>query len=171
MRQLIAIAVLAAAAATPPALAHRSLGNGGQGTLDPVSWTLAVQPAGATAKPGATLTLALTATIEDGWHLYATKLEPGGPVATSILIPDGQIFTSAGEIVEPLPTSSFDGNFNKVLEYHETKVVFTLPVKSGESAPTGKHTVKVSASYQTCNDRLCLPARQVAVTTDVQLVK
>jgi DsbC/DsbD-like thiol-disulfide interchange protein len=142
-----------------------------QGTMDPISWSLAVQPAGATAKPGATVTLALTATIDEGWHLYAMKLEPGGPVATSIAVPDGQVFTPASEIVEPLPLSSFDGNFNKVLEYHETKVVFAVPVKSAPTAPAGKHTARVTASYQTCNDRLCLPARSVTVTTEVTLVK
>lgn len=161
MRRLVAFAMFAAAAVSPSA----------QGNLDPISWALAVQPAGATSAPGSTLTLALTATIDDGWHLYATKLEPGGPLATSITIPEGQLFTAAGEIVEPLPSSSFDGNFNKVLEYHEGKVVFSIPVKSAANAPAGNQTVKVSASYQTCNDRLCLPPRQVSVTTDLQVIR
>lgn len=161
MRRLLAFAMFAAAAGSPSA----------QGSLDPISWALAVQPPGATSAPGSTVTLALTATIDDGWHLYATKLEPGGPLATSITIPEGQLFTAAGEIVEPLPASSFDGNFNKVLEYHEGKAVFSIPVKSATNAPVGKQTVKVSASYQTCNDRLCLPPRSVLVSTDVQLVK
>ena len=141
-----------------------------QGTLDPISWSLAA-PSGATAAPGGTINLALTATIDEGWHLYSIKLEPGGPVPTSINVPDGQIFSAAGEISEPVPASSFDGNFNKVLEYHETKAVFTVPVKSAADAAPGKQTVKVSASYQTCNDRLCLPARSVVVTTDIQLVR
>jgi len=142
-----------------------------QGTLDPVSWSLAAPAAGATTTPGGTINLALTATIDEGWHLYSIKLEPGGPVPTSITIAEGQVFSAAGEIAEPLPASSFDGNFNKVLEYHETKAVFTVPVKAAANAAEGKHTVKISASYQTCNDRLCLPARSVVVTTDIQLVK
>jgi thiol:disulfide interchange protein DsbD len=142
-----------------------------QGVADPITWTLAVQPAGATTAPGGTITLALTATIEEGWHLYSIKLEPGGPVPTSIAIPDGQPFSLAGEIAEPLPQSSFDGNFNKMLDYHETKAVFTIPLKAAATAPTGKQTARVSISYQTCNDRLCLPPRQVAMTADVQLVK
>ena len=147
-----------------------SAGGAAQGVVDPISWALAPQPAGATTTPGSTVTLALTATIEEGWHLYATKLEPGGPVATSITVPDGQVFTAAGEIGEPLPISAFDGNFNRVLEYHETKAVFTVPVKSGANAPLGRQTVRVAASYQTCNDRLCLPPRQVVVTADVQIL-
>ena len=142
-----------------------------QGVADPITWALAVQPAGATAAPGGKITLALTATIDEGWHLYSIKLEPGGPVPTAITIPDGQPFSLAGEIAEPLPASSFDGNFNKVLEYHETKAVFTIPLKAAAAAPAGKQTARVSISYQTCNDRLCLPPRQVAVTAAVELVK
>ncbi|TAK11415.1 MAG: hypothetical protein EPO35_12335 [Acidobacteria bacterium] len=147
-----------------------SAGGAAQGVADPIAWALAVQPAGATSTPGGTVTLALTATIDEGWHLYATKLEPGGPVATSITVPAGQAFTLAGDIGEPLPTSSFDGNFDRVLEYHETKAVFTVPVKSGANTPLGRQTVRVAASYQTCNDRLCLPPRQVVVTADVQIL-
>jgi thiol:disulfide interchange protein DsbD len=92
-------------------------------------------------------------------------------VPTSITIPDGQPFSLAGDIAEPLPASSFDGNFSKILEYHENKAVFTIPMKAAASAAAGKQTARVSISYQTCNDRLCLPPRQVAVTADVQLVK
>jgi thiol:disulfide interchange protein DsbD len=161
MKPLAALAFVAALSAASSA----------QGVMDPISWSLAVHPAGVTPKPGETVTLALTATIDEGWHLYAIKLEPGGPVPTSITVPDGQPFTAAGDIVEPLPSSSFDGNFNKILEYHETKAAFGVPVKSAIATPTGKHTARVTASYQTCNDRLCLPARSVTVTTEVLLVK
>jgi thiol:disulfide interchange protein DsbD len=141
-----------------------------QGTADPITWALAVQPAGATAAPGEKITVALTATIEEGWHLYSIKLEPGGPVPTSITVPAGQVFALAGDIAEPVPSSSFDGNFNKVLEYHENKAVFTIPLAAAASAPAGKQTARVSISYQTCNDRLCLPPRQVSAAADVQIV-
>ena len=150
-----------AAAASPTA----------QGNNDPISWSLAVQSAGATSTAGGTIALALTATIEDGWHLYSLKLDPGGPIPTSITVPAGQAFSLAGEVVEPLPKSVFEPNFNQVLDYHVDKVTFTVPVKSVANAPVGKQTVRLKASYQTCNDRLCLPAREVLVTADIQLVK
>ena len=144
---------------------------GGQGVNDPVSWALAVQPAGATSAPGGTVTLALTATIDDGWHLYSLKLDPGGPIPTAITVPAGQPFALAGDIVEPLPKSAFEPNFNQVLDYHVDKVTFTVPVKSSAATPAGKQTAHVKAHYQTCNDRLCLPAREVEITVDIQLVK
>jgi DsbC/DsbD-like thiol-disulfide interchange protein len=165
---LLSFVVLAAA--SPAALAHRRLGAGGQDAGDPISWTLAA-PSAAPVAPGRTVTLALTATIEDGWHLYALKLDPGGPIPTSITVPDGQPFTLAGDIVEPLPKSVFEPNFNQVLDYHVEKVTFSVPVKSASTASPGKQTVKVKANYQTCNDRLCLPPREVIVTVDVQISK
>ena len=161
---ILSVAILAAGPA------QRGLGEGGQGVNDPISWTLTA-PAAATITPGSTVSLALTATIEDGWHLYSLKLDPGGPIPTSITVPAGQPFTLAGDIVEPLPKSVFEPNFNQVLDYHVEKATFTVPVKSAADTPAGKQTVKITASYQTCNDRLCLPARSVVVSTDVQLVK
>ena len=146
-------------------------GAAAQTAADPVSWALAVQPAGATSTPGGTISLALTATIDDGWHLYSLKLDPGGPIPTAISVPADQPFTQAGDIVEPLPKSAFEPNFNQVLDYHVDKVTFTIPVKSAANTPAGKQTVRVKANYQTCNDRLCLPARETIVTVDIQLVK
>jgi DsbC/DsbD-like thiol-disulfide interchange protein len=169
-RRAFAACAVFALTVTASTLVHARLGGRSQGVQDPITWALAVQPAGATVSPGGTVTLALTATIEDGWHLYSIKLEPGGPVPTAISVPDGQVFSAGGEIGEPVPLSSFDGNFNKVLEYHEGKAVFTIPVKAAATAPAGKQTARVAASYQTCNERLCLPPRQVTATAEVQVV-
>ncbi len=164
MRQAsIAIALAAAA------LVDRAAPSA-QGVMDPISWTLALEPAGATVRPGGTITLALTATIDDGWHLYSLKLDPGGPIPTAITLPAGQVFTLAGDVIEPLPKSVFEPNFNQVLDYHVEKVTFAVPVKSAATATPGRQAVRVAASYQTCNDRLCLPARQVFITADVQVV-
>jgi DsbC/DsbD-like thiol-disulfide interchange protein len=98
------------------------------------------------------------------------KLDPGGPIPTAITVPADQPFALAGDVVEPLPKSVFEPNFNQVLDYHVDKVTFTVPLKAAAAAPAGKQTVRVAASYQTCNDRLCLPARQVISSTDVQIV-
>ena len=136
---------------------------------EPIRWALATTPATTTTAPGATITLALTATIDDGWHLYSTSLPPGGPVPTRINVPDGQEFKAAGDLVEPTPKTAFDANFNMSLEFYEEKATFGVPVKSSVTAPLGTVPARVAVSFQTCNDKICLPPKQVVVTTQVSI--
>jgi thiol:disulfide interchange protein DsbD len=117
--------------------------------------------------PGATITLTLTATVDDGWHLYATTLGPGGPIPTAISVPKEQVFSLGGDIAEPAPSTAFDANFNKELEFHEGTVKFGIPMKAAASAPLGPQPARVAISFQTCNDRFCLPPKQVVTTVQV----
>src|SRR3984893_5924096 len=52
--------------------------------LDPVKWSLTVEPS--TAPPGAKILARLTATIEPGWHLYGLATPPPSR-PTTIQIP------------------------------------------------------------------------------------
>lgn len=136
---------------------------------DPIHWTLAVEPAKATTTPGGKITLSLTATIDDGWHLYAISVGPGGPTPTVISVPAGQAFVLDGEISEPAPSSAFDTNFDKTLEFHEGSAKFSIPLKVSLSSGYGMLPARVTASYQTCNDRVCLPPKQVVTSTQVDV--
>ena len=69
---------------------------------DPIKWSLAKTPASAAA--GQTFRIDLTATIDEGWHLYSISQPPGGPITTRISVAKDQPFTLAGAIdaVSPL---------------------------------------------------------------------
>lgn len=137
---------------------------------EPIKWALALPAPTATATPGGTITLSLNATVDEGWHLYAVSLAPGGPIPTAISVPAGQAFSLLGEISEPTPTSAFDANFNTVLEYHEGKVTFGIPLRVSATSGVGAVPARVAVSFQTCNDRFCLPPKQVVTTVQVQVV-
>lgn len=134
---------------------------------EPIKWALALPSAIATTTPGGTITLQLTATIDEGWHLYATTLGPGGPIPTAISVPKGQAFTLSGEISEPTPTSAFDANFNTTLEFHLDKATFGIPLKVSTTSGYGDLPARVAISFQTCNDKFCLPPKQVVTTVPV----
>jgi thiol:disulfide interchange protein DsbD len=136
---------------------------------EPIKWALTVDPATATTTRGGAITLALTATIDDGWHLYSTKLPEGGPIPTRISVPTDQQFKAAGDIVEPTPKSAFDANFNMTLEFYEDKVTFGVPMKASGTAPLGAVPARVAVSFQTCNDKFCLPPKQVVATVQVKV--
>ena len=147
MRTLIcaAIAALTLAAAPP----------------DPVSWKL--EPIAAkSVKAGAKVNLKLVATIQSGWHLYSLKPIPDGPIATRIWIAEGQPFSLASAVQAPTPTTMQDPSLNIEVEFYEGETPFTLPVKISPGV-TGAQTLTVSASYQSCNDKLCLPPKTVKV--------
>ena len=135
---------------------------------NPVAWKLE----GAPAKPvkrGARFSIKLSGTIEAGWHLYSTKRLTDGPIATRIWIPEGQILRTAGPVQSPSPRTTQDPNFGMEVEYYEGSAVFTLPVQVSGEAPAGAGKAQVSASYQTCNDKVCLPPKTIIAEAPIQV--
>jgi thiol:disulfide interchange protein DsbD len=126
---------------------------------NPIQWTI---EEGKRSKD--TVTVRVTAKIADTWHLYSITQPPGGPIPTRIWIPEDQPFKMTGEIRGPKPESSYDSNFSMDVAFYEGVAEFQLPVKP---TTTSKQTLHVKASYQTCNDRLCLPPKTVALELEI----
>lgn len=138
------------------------------GAQTPVHWTLAA-PASAAIAPGAATDLKLTASIEDGWHIYAINQGPGGPVATRITVPSGQPFTMDGAVkVKPAPHAEFDESFGIKVLMHEDRAEFLIPVKGTAALKSGRDTLHVDARYQACNASLCLPPQTAKLTVPVR---
>jgi thiol:disulfide interchange protein DsbD len=139
----------------------------GQTPKEPVKWSMKANLPGKSLKPGDKFDLRLTATIEEGWHIYSLDQEEGGPTPTRIVMPSDQPFEQAGAIESSEPKTAMDPNFNLVTQYYEDTASFTIPVKVAATATAGKAQAKVNVTFQTCNDELCLPPRTVKLTVDV----
>ena len=50
--------------------------------IDPVKWSLEVEPS--QAAPGGKAVAKLTATVQDGWHLYSSTTPQGKPIALEL---------------------------------------------------------------------------------------
>ena len=156
MKKLMVTAVLAAAIfAAPP---------------DPVAWKLEEAPAKA-VKPGARFSLKLVAKIQEGWHLYSLKPLAEGPIPTRIWLPEGQPFQLAAAIQATEPQSLQDPSFNMEVELYEGEATFTLPVRIAAGAPGGSQTLVANASYQSCNNKICLPPKTVKVEIAIAIGK
>ena len=126
---------------------------------DPVKWAF-------TAKKFSdkTYELHLTATIDGNWHMYAQDAgevpEPTVISFTSnpLIIFDGKV-KEVGKLEK-----SFDKNLKSVLKYYEKKVDFVQNIKVKSSIST---VAKGSVSFVVCNDRVCLPAKDVAFSISV----
>jgi len=137
---------------------------------DPVVWKLANAPAKG-VKGGAKFTVTLVAQIEAGWHLYSMKHVEDGPVATRVWLADGQPFQLAEAIKASPPETLQDPSFNMEVEQYEGEATFTLPLKVAAGAAEGSQTLVVNASYQSCNNKICLPPKTVKVELTVTVAK
>jgi thiol:disulfide interchange protein len=122
---------------------------------NPIHWSIAASEK-ALIVAGDTFSVEVSAQIDAPWHLYAPTQPPGGPVPLVLNVPFTQPFSQLGEIEFPLPKVALDPNFNIETQFYEEHAAFTVPIQV-ESAKPGRHTLSVLVTYQTCNDRICLP--------------
>ena len=137
---------------------------------EPVTWTVQSAPP-PPLKAGARFNVKLVAKIQDGWHLYSMKPMAEGPLATRIWLAEGQPFTLAGVIAATEPRVMHDSSFGMEVELYEGDAAFTLPVRVAAAAPAGPQKVIVNTSYQTCDNKICLPPKTVKVEVTVTVAK
>ena len=110
-------------------------------------------------------TVALTANVADGWHIYATKLENDmGPIPTTIRFAPSEHFAAAGQLEEPAPEEVFDPNFEMQVRYHSGTPSFVQIMNATTMAP---FQLSGEVEYMVCNDKTCLPPVAVPFTVDV----
>jgi thiol:disulfide interchange protein DsbD len=126
---------------------------------NPVTWTY-------TAKKIAdkTYELHMTAIIGGNWHLYAQDAGKG-PEPTTFVFTPNPLVKLDGKIKEVgKQEQSFDKNFNSTLKYYAGKVDFVQKVKVKSATAT---VVKGVVNFMVCNDRQCLPPRDVPFTINI----
>lgn len=122
--------------------------------LNPVKWSLELQPAA--APPGSKISARLEAKLDPGWHLYSPTTPRGGPNPTTIHVAENPA-VAAFRVFEPPPKRAFDPNFNLDTETYEGSAAFLIEVELKKDAPAGTSELTAEVRYQACNDRECLP--------------
>lgn len=98
----------------------------------------------------------IKATIAPAWHIYAMQFnEP--PMNTSFRFTSSPSYALMGKVKEPKSVAKYDKNFKKNLYYFEKEVVFTQRIKLLKA----KGAVNGTLEFMACNDKSCLPAREV----------
>ena len=128
--------------------------------VGPVKWSFAAQPT-----DSGLVSVELTARVEEGWHIYATRLENDlGPIPTSVRFDPADVLTPVGELIEPQPEEVFDPNFEMQVRYHSGTPVFAQRFKS---AAKSANVVRGEVEYMVCNDKTCLPPAVVKFSIDL----
>lgn len=126
---------------------------------NPVTWTYTVKKIA-----DKTYELHMTATIDGNWHLYAQDAGEG-PEPTAFAFTANPLITFDGKVKEiGNLEKSYDKNFNSVLKYYGKKVDFVQKIKVRTAIATA---VKGTVTFMVCNDRQCLPPRDVPFTINV----
>ena len=120
--------------------------------LEPITWTVT-----GNAKNDTLFEVVFNAKIEKGWHLYATELPQGGPVATQFHFDRLQDAALQGDILASRAAEkSFDENFQMQLQWYEKEVSFTQLVKVQDG-----FVIAGNVEFMGCNDNTCLPPSHV----------
>ena len=142
-----------------------------QGPLQPVKWSLAIDPAGGSAAAGGTLTAVVTAAIDDGWHVYAPDEANVGPRPVELTVVKNPVFAAAGRMEAPEPSREMDEAFGQITASYADSATFRLPVSVAAGAAAGPHVLEIDVSFQACDGSICLPAKAVRVKTAVTVTK
>ena len=127
---------------------------------DPVQWRLELEPSEAPA--GSTVLGRLTATIEDGWHVYSTTTPEGIPLSLAVTETEG---LAEWRAYQPDPEIVYDPNFQAEVEWYTGEVEFLVELDiAGEASQ--EVLIEANVRYGACDDRQCLaPKRKTASAT------
>ena len=99
-----------------------------------------------------------TAKIDQGWHVYSTKLPADGPTSASLHVDKAEGVTPVGKLTtRGKELNVYDKTFEMKLRYFENSVGFVQRYKI--TAKT--YSIKGYLEYGACNDEMCLPPTQV----------
>ncbi|WP_407401602.1 cytochrome c biogenesis protein CcdA [Sodaliphilus sp.] len=94
----------------------------------------------------------MQAKIDNGWHMYATELPDGGPVATSVEWSTLNGVKLDGKLTwDNKPVEKHDKSFDMTLKWWEKKVTLSQAfVVTGE-----EYEIKGTIRYMACDDQQC----------------
>jgi DsbC/DsbD-like thiol-disulfide interchange protein len=144
-------------------------GNSDNLSLRTVKWTVVGGSSPRNVVSGRTVPVTVQAEIAKGWHIYSLTQKPGGPIPLRLeLLGNGDVVVR-GIIKAPKPDRTFDKNFGIETELYSGSPRFTIPVGVTGRSATGIRKFQISARYQVCSDKLCLPPRVDKVDAAVRI--
>lgn len=130
---------------------------------DPVQWKLEIEPV--ETAPGSTVLARLTATIEDGWHIYSTTTPEG--IALTLEIAESEALQD-WRPYQPSPEVVYDPNFQADVEWYTSSAEFLFELDLAATA-SGGHAIEAKVRYGACDYRQCLPPKRKSASAEVRV--
>ncbi|NNE97887.1 MAG: hypothetical protein HKN25_02575, partial [Pyrinomonadaceae bacterium] len=131
---------------------------------DPVKWELESSVKGREIAPNQKFEAKLRAEVIGNWYLYGLDQPEGGPISTTLSLPENTAYKIEGEVTTPKPLEKLDPNFQIVTKTFRETAEFNVPLRA-EKKFSGDD-LAVNIRYQVCDDKLCLPPKTVKVSFD-----
>jgi Thiol:disulfide interchange protein DsbD, N-terminal len=117
--------------------------------LDKVKWDFSIEQNGCEA------TVVAKATIVKHWHVYGAHLPEGSfTLPTELNLEDSPNYKLIGKVTEPKPEISHDDIIDEDIYLHSGVVEFKQKI---EITSAKDFVLKGKYSFQTCDDKVCLP--------------
>ena len=121
--------------------------------LEPVTWSFGAEKTGDDK-----FDLVMTADIDNGWHLYAMDIAEGGPIATSFTFEEPAGYSLEGKpVATDKPEVKFDNSFGMDIGMHSVRAGFRQKITVNQYPAT----IKGFVTFMSCDDKQCLPPRDV----------
>lgn len=137
----------------------------GAQVLDPIQWSM--EMAEPTVGPRARVLAVVTATVDEGWHLYSSTTSQGKPIALDLQIAESDAVVSWAAY-QPAPTVKFDPNFQMDSEWYEHSAEFLVEIQLAEGI-VGEQTIEAKVRYGACDDKQCLPPKRKSASTTLTI--
>ncbi|WP_299782479.1 protein-disulfide reductase DsbD domain-containing protein [uncultured Formosa sp.] len=128
--------------------------------LEPVKWSTSVNKISDTEYE-----LVATATIDQGWHLYAQYVPENGPIPTTFTFKGNKNFLKKGNTQEGKGHVVNDQIFEMEIKFFEGKADFKQRIKIKGNVP---FKVNGTVEFMVCDDSRCLPPTEVDLIFDVK---
>ena len=128
---------------------------------NPINWSFSSKKIGE-----GKIEVHLTATIQRGWHTYSQTTPDGGPAPTSITFNRNPLLTMQGSAQEVGKLEQHNEPlFGVDVKQFSNKVDFVQVFSLKASAKTA---ITGSVEYMVCNDKECLPLKDVKFSVAIQ---
>jgi thiol:disulfide interchange protein DsbD len=132
--------------------------------LDPIQWKYKT-----TEVTNGIYELVFTANIENKWHLYSQHINGEGPVPTTFTFKPSADYELVGTVKEASKgEKKFDENFGFELLLYSHQAVFVQKIKAKNTKPA---TIVGSIKFMCCDDRRCLPPKDVDFSFNIPAQK
>ena len=129
--------------------------------FEPVKWQTSVEKVSESEYD-----LVVTATIDEGWHLYSQSIPDDGPIPTTFSFKNVESkYQLIGKTIEGKGHEEFDKVFEMTIKYFEGEAIFKQRINL---LTEDKVVIKESVEFMVCDDTSCLPPTEQELNFEVQ---